>query len=809
MPAFIVRPSVLVSFASSLASSLTTLMLCVPAVAYGASTAPSPSHPGAAIYQSMCVECHGKNGEGVAGKYDEPLHGDRSLVSLTRRIERTMPEGKEGTCVGPDAVNVAEYIYHLFYSAEARARNAPPPVRDLTHLTNSQYRTSVADIFARFRPPLERPPAERGLKARYNGFEVEPPPPVLHGPPRKGMKTLEPIVDADRVRPKFTMDRLDPQVAFSFGPNSPLPQKMASDEFSIRWEGSLLVEETGTYEFILKTENGVRFFINDYDRSLIDAWVTPGPEVREEKKSVFLLGGRAYPMTVEFFKLQDKSSSIALQWKPPHGVQQNIPNRFLVPQRGSEVMVVSTNFPADDRSDGYERGTGISKAWDQATTDAAIEVAEFVEKKLDRLAGTKPDAPDRVQKLREFARRFAETALRQPMSPELEKVIVDTQFAKSPTPEIGVKRAVLLVLKSPQFLYPDLVGSEGAPDFRIASRLALDLWDSIPDRRLLEAAAAGKLRKREEIHAQATRMLPDMRTRAKIRGFLSHWLELERAEMISKDAKTFPGFDEATVADLRASLWMFLDNVIWSDSSDYRELLQADYLMLNERLARFYGKPGVPAGGSEFQRVAFDPQQRTGVLTHPYLLAAFAYAKHTSPIHRGVFLTRNIVGMDLRPPPDDVEFDDAHFNPKLTMREKVTELTKSAACMGCHSTINPLGFTLEHYDAIGRFRTVDNEKPVDAISELEIQDGSTIRLTGPRDIARFAAGNPSGHLAFIRHLFHHTVKQSAIAHGQDALPALRQSFETNGFNVQKLVRDIAVLSATQCLTDAADSVAEK
>ncbi|RBP47897.1 cytochrome c553 [Roseimicrobium gellanilyticum] len=779
------------------------------AALHGASVAPDQNHPGAVIYRNTCLECHGAKGEGVAGKYDDPLHGERSLESLTKRIERTMPEGKEGTCVGDDAKNVAEYIYHAFYSAEAQARNAPAPLRDLTHLTNSQYRTSVADIMARFRQPLERLPNERGLKGRYNGFEIEPPPPPLHGPPRPGKKKLEPVVDEDRERPKFRMERLDPQVAFSFGADSPAPGKAVSDEFSIRWEGSLIVEETGSYEFILKTENGVRLTINDFEKSLIDAWVTPGPDVREEKKSIHLIGGRVYPISVEFFKFKDKTASVALQWKPPHGVQENIPSRFLIPQRGSEVFVSSTNFPADDRSDGYERGTGMSKDWEQATTDAAIELAEYVEKRLDRLAGTKAGAPDRADKLKDFAKRFAEATYRRPLTPEEQQVFIDGQFTKAPTPEMGVKRVVLLALKSPVFLYPGLADQQDKPDYKIATRLALDLWDSIPDKRLLEAAAQGKLRKKEEIRSQAVRMVTDPRTKAKLHGFFHHWLELERAEMIAKDSKTFPDFSAAVVADLRSSLWMFIDQVIWSERSDYRELLQADYLMLNERLAKFYSGGKEKPAGSEFQRVSFENKQRTGVLTHPYLLSSFAYTNQSSPIHRGVFITRNIVGMDIKPPPDDVKFDDAHFNPKLTMREKVTELTKSGACMGCHGTINPLGFSLENYDAIGRFRLQDNNKPVDATSELETHDGKTLKLTGPRDIAQYAVANPAGHLAFIRHLFNHTVKQPHLAYGPETLEGLRQSFEKNQFSVQKLLQDIAVLSASQDLPEIQGTVTQK
>src|SRR5690606_38978716 len=113
----------------------------------------------------------------------------------------------------------------------------------------------------------------------------------------------------------------------------------------------------------------------------------------------------------------------------------------------------------------------------------------------------------------------------------------------------------------------------------------------------------------------------------------------------------------------------------------------------------------------------------------PYLLASFSYQKSTSPIHRGVFLTRNIVGRALKPPPIATVFNDAEFDPHLTMREKVSQLTSSKSCQSCHSFINPLGFSLEHYDAIGRFRTEENKTPINSISDYVTDEGKTIRFT--------------------------------------------------------------------------------
>ncbi len=744
-------------------------------------------HPGAVIYKKMCQECHGTKGQGVKDKYDDPLTGDLTLEALARKIERTMPEDKEGTCVGEDAKQVAAYIYEAFYSGAAQARSHPPD-QDLSRLTIAQYRTSVMDLIGRFRmgPGFDRPiGAEAGLKGNYRGTELpKPGEPVVDTTAKKGIK-------AKRANYKF--DRVDAQVAFHFGADSPDKEKMETDQFQDTWEGSLVAEETGVYEFTLKTENGARLWINDTSENdaLIDAWVSAGPTVREEKKSLFLVGGRAYRLRLDHFKFKEKSASIELWWKPPHGMAEIIPQHALRTERPRELMIVNTSFPADDRSVGYERGTSISKGWDQATTDAAISTAEHVVENLNELAGTKEGAPDRMEKLKKFAFTFVEAAFCRPLTEEQNQLFVESHFKSAKSPEQAVKRVVLFTLKSPQFLYPELREAEKPDDFAFASRLALTLWDSIPDKKLIQAAAAGKLRTPEQIRAEAQLMLSDTRTKAKLHGFFHHWLELERAEGNAKDMKVFPGFDDSVQADLRESLFEFLDQVVWSQQSDYRQLLQADYLLLNDRLGKFYGKP---VQGSAFQQVSFDPKQRAGVVTHPYLLASLASSRATSPIHRGVFLTRNIVGLSLRPPPMAVTFDESHFNPKLTMREKITELTRNKTCMSCHSTINPLGFSLENYDAIGRWRTQDNNKPVNAVGDFADDEGRVVHLTGPRDIVNYVASSPYGHRAFIRQLFNHFVKQQPLAYGPQTLEDLQKSFAASNCNVQKLLVDLALVA---------------
>jgi len=771
---------------SLLAASAVTLLGAQSALAVEI----NPEHPGAKVYREACVECHGKRGEGVAGKHDEPLAGQRNVPALTKYIAKSMPEDKEGTVVGKDAEAVAAYIFDAFYSPAAQLRNSPVH-QDLSRLTVEQYQNSVADLIGRFQGGFDRPLGKnRGLKARYNGRRPAP-----YGP------VLKPLTDAERAaRNKWErtgFDKTDTVIAFHWSAESPDMERLRADDFNTRWDGSIFAPETGMYEFVVKTENGVRLFVNNPREPLIDAWVTPGPNVREEKKSVFLLGGRAYPIALEHMKFNDKSASVELHWKPPHGRLELVPEEVLEPQGRQTTMVVATTFPADDRSDGYERGTTISKEWDQATTQAAVEVMSYVVTNLDGFTGSKPGAADRPAKLKDFAKRFVEAAFRRPLDEEQRKMFVDQLFNTAPSPEMGVKRAVLLALNSPRFLYPELANDGKADDFAVASVLALTLWDSIPDQQLARAASEGKLKTREQVGAVARRMVADSRARAKLRGFFNHWLELERAALASKDPKAFPGFDETMLADLRESLWMFIEEVVWSDTSDYRRLINADYLWLNERLAKYYGKD---VKGEAFQRVGFDPAQRVGVITHPYLLASHSYSRTTSPIHRGVFLSRSIVGLTLKNPSIATSFDNQKFDPTLTMREKVEHLTNTGACASCHSVINPFGFSLEHYDAVGRWRTTDNQKPVNALAEFDTDDGHTVKLTGPKDIADYTVRSPAAHKSFVRQLFFHTVKQTPLAFGTQALDDLRVQFEKDNFNIQKLLGDIATAAAMDTLS---------
>jgi len=743
------------------------------APAPASTTEPTAVHPGKIIYEKHCVECHGANGEGVEDEYDDPLHGNRSLASLAKRIDKTMPEDNEELLDAVQSAQVAEYIYNAFYSPQARS-SGKPVKPNFVRLTGNQFRNSVADVFGHFQwQPEFIWEKERGLVGKYRA---------------KGVMTPEGFKEEG----ESTFQRKDDRIAFNFGEGSP-DKYLNFQDFSVRWEGSIIAEETGNYEFVVKTQNGVRFFINDLKEPLFDGSVSSGLEPREEKGTIFLLGGRPYPIRVEYQKSKEKNASVELMWKIPNGVLETIPHSHLSPVQVRETMVVSNTFPADDSSDGYARGTSISKAWFDAVTTAAITTSEYAVEKLDNFAWTKPDDAERPAKLKAFARKFASVALRRPLSDEEAASFIEPHFANGNKPELGVKRVILATLTSPKFLYPSLSEKETPDEYDIAYRLALSMWDSVPDKELIQQVASGNFKTSDQIRKQADRMLWNPRSREKLHGFFQHWLQIKDITAIAKDPAAYPDLNEAILSDLRRSLGVFIDGIIWDGPGDYRELLSANYMILNDRLAKFYQKEPV---GEEFRRVDLPDSPRAGVLTHPYLLTSFSYFKDTSPIHRGVFLTRSIVGRALKPPPEAVEFKDGHFDPSLTMREKVTDVTKSAACMGCHSEINPLGFALESYDAVGRWRTMDNNKPVNTVSDFPDDDGGTIKIATARDIANFAIKSESSKNTFIRQLFNHTVKQPAEAYGKQTMEQLAKKFSDSQFNVRELLRESALISAT-------------
>jgi len=741
---------------------------------------------GASLYKAKCQSCHGPKGEGTK-RYKRALEGDLAVPQLARLIRETMPEGQPNTLDQADAAAIAEHIHKEFYSQLARERSHPPRV-ELARLTIPQYRQSMADLVGSFRPASGKQGAE-GLKGEY-------------------FKNRR-FNNGDRV-----LERTDPGVNLALGKESPVPGMIEPHEFSIRWTGSIIAPETGEYEFIVKTEHAARLWVNDPDTPVIDAWVKSGNDT-EYKGVTRLLAGRAHPLRLEYSKAKQgvndanktkapppsAPTSIHLLWRRPDMPPRLVPAKALRVTGSSPVFASSAAFPPDDASLGWERGSAISKAWDQAATDGALEAVAHVMARIDDFSKSKAADADRTAKLKEFCAAFATRAFRAPLAQETRSLYVDRPFTGSPDPETGARRALLAILKSPRFLYP---GLEARTDSHaIAAHLALSLWDSLPDPPLSDLAASGKLARREVMLKEAERMLADPRARAKLARFFHHWLRADHAADVAKDMVRFPGFTRDHLASLRESLEWKVDEFLGSAETDYRKLFEGDSVPLDGKLAKFFGVELPP--DAPMRDVPLPGQGRAGILTHPFVLAVHAYGAETSPIHRGVFVARNILGVALKPPPEAVSPIAPDLHPSLTTRERVILQTKPTACVSCHGIINPLGFPLEAFDAIGRQRTQDRGKPVDTKGSFLDKAGGRHSFANAMELAGFIRGSRDARDSFVEQVFHHLAGQPVRAYGSGRPVELGEAFTKGGHSLKRLCCEIALVTAPGSGTRVAES----
>jgi hypothetical protein len=216
-------------------------------------------------------------------------------------------------------------------------------------------------------------------------------------------------------------------------------------------------------------------------------------------------------------------------------------------------------------------------------------------------------------------------------------------------------------------------------------------------------------------------------------------------------------------------------------------------VFLNERLAKFYSSDSPT--DRMFQKVAFEPDVRSGILSHPFLMSGFAYHNLSSPIHRGVFISRSILGRSLKPPAEAITPVPPDLHPALTTRERVALQTNPVACRSCHEMINPLGFALENFDAAGRFRKKEHNKDIDPAGSYLQQTGELAKFSGAKELGEFLANSDEVHLAFVEQLFQHVVKQPIQAYGPGQKEKLRDLFARSDFNINALLAEIATVSA--------------
>ena len=339
-----------------------------------------------------------------------------------------------------------------------------------------------------------------------------------------------------------------------------------------------------------------------------------------------------------------------------------------------------------------------------------------------------PDAADEAACARDIFSTLARRAYRRPVTERDLAVLLEfyEQGRAEGGFEAGVELGLRRLLASPDFLFRVAREPDGAapgtpyrvPDLELASRLSFFLWSSIPDDELLDLAEAGTLHRPEVLEAQVHRMLADPRADALVENFAGQWLYLRNVRALTPDEDRFPDFGEALRRSFQRETELFFASVLREDRS-VLDFLTADYTFVNERLARHYGMPNVY--GSHFRRVSLPDSSRRGLLGHGSILAATAYPTRTSPVLRGKWVLENLLGTPPPLPPPDVPSleETTSDGAAVSMREAMEQHRSNPVCASCHRLMDPPGFALEQFDAVGRYRTRNEANaPIDASGVL-------------------------------------------------------------------------------------------
>jgi hypothetical protein len=398
---------------------------------------------------------------------------------------------------------------------------------------------------------------------------------------------------------------------------------------------------------------------------------------------------------------------------------------------------------------------------------------------------------------RRIVARFAERAFRRPMTAaEVERLltIFDRALQRGDSFEMALKLPLKAVLISPHFLFlvepePEKDGVHELPDFPLASRLSYFLWASMPDQELIVLATAGKLRDENVLREQVRRMLRDPRSHGLAESFVSQWLGLGvLGETVRPDPQRFPEFDEALADAMRQEPIWFFDNLL-REGRSLLELLDADYIFVNERLAQHYGIEGVR--GTAMRRVPLVDKNRGGVLGMAGVLTVTSFPLRTSPVLRGKWVLEDLLGARVPPPPPNAGVlpKDDRNDKGLSFRKQLELHRSRSECASCHQRMDPLGFGLENFDAIGRFRTEQAGQPVDAAGELP----SGEKFNGPRELRAVLLKQKTEFLRNLaRKLFGYALGRQLYRFDQCVIDESLKTLEAEGYKAPVLIERIAL-----------------
>jgi hypothetical protein len=401
----------------------------------------------------------------------------------------------------------------------------------------------------------------------------------------------------------------------------------------------------------------------------------------------------------------------------------------------------------------------------------------------------------------EFIDGFAKKAYRRPARADEIQILRDVFTMVRAIPglvfEDGIEAVVETALQSPQFLDrvdEGVQGSTGDPNlvelspYEVATRLSYFLWATMPDDDLFEAADAGKLGTREQIEAEARRMVKDPRAIEGFRNFYRQWLGFDKLENLTKDPVAFPDFTPEMGGYMKEETSRLMDHVVWELDGGVEMLLSLSYTFINGPLAKLYGYSPAPADEATWVLADFDPKRRAGLVSQGSWLAWAGHAEQTSPVLRGLFIRNKLLCQELPSPPPDANITTPAVDPNATTRERFEQHASDPYCASCHVMMDPIGLGLENYDPVGVWRDHENGFLIDDSGVIYDAGDATGDFKGPGALGAALSKSTTVRNCVVTQLFRYANGRGEDPQDECTITDLQQSFVKNNSIRELLVQ---------------------
>jgi len=697
------------------------------------------SAPRRAFLDHYCVTCHNQRLKTAGLMFDKMDPANVGAAAKTweeavRKLQGTLmpPPGAPQ----PDAAERKFFIVSLENSLDDAAAKNPNPGRVALHrLNRTEYAKEIESILGVRVDVNSILPADDtadGFDNIANVLKVSP-------------SFLEQYISAARLA---TTTAIGNSTA---GPVSATLRPVPGADQSIHIEGLPLGTRGGfVSEYTFPADGDYEFNIN----GLVNGFYVVGMEYRH-RVLLTVDGVKVFESQVggeEDMKLIDQKQAPAIAAIRKRFEKIRVPVKAGPHQVG--VTFVSRGMAESDNTlQSFVPGTGVDRLPRASAVDVTgplnvTGISETPSRKQIFVCRA-PDPREELSCANRILSNIARLAFRRPVTED--DLAAPLAFFKAARAEgsfeFGVQNALTAILSSPNFLYraePLPAGLKAGTVYRIggltlASRLSYFLWSQHPDDKLIDLATEGKLSDPVILQQQVRRMMADTRSQTLVTNFAYQWLNMKGIEEMDPDPVLFPNFDRSLRAAFLQELKLFVQSVI-SEDRNVIDLLTANYTFVNERLARHYSIPAV--AGNQFRRVTLTDPNRWGLLGKGGILMATSYGNRTAPVLRGAYILERILGTPPSPPPANVgALPEAKAGAKPhSVRELMEQHRRNASCNACHGIMDPLGFSLENFDAVGEWRAVDRYAGTAIDASGKLADGTPVN--GPSDLRQALAKNP-------------------------------------------------------------------